>query len=462
MRMREFGRWGSRAAPLFAAGSSLGASCFPPGALNTITIANGGRLFVKVAPSFITNGWDACTLGDVAQLDQDLDPSRSTLTLYGSFPRELMVFNLPMFEDSTPGSGASWLAPLNIQFASLPARNTGPETPTSVEMKVPWAVFMARLIDHGACRSVIPWITPSPQYRDGFFSWLNGRIFANMSERLVARSSFLHPKQDQGIYQASFLRPRCDFNSLANNDDGFALNNKYHVDYGSFLGGITAAEVGVQANYALFAKNGWIGVKLAGSFGLDFSAKDIRGFDSAAARSEIANNITNTAAFERQSLDDVARREVEAVGAFIPGLTNFNFGKCSLDSSGFPNDSQCRKPEVRDALFAALSIKLGQGLKGPALKSAIARARTLADTTRDQTFFCSAGPNPDQPGCFWHPFLKRIHVTPSAVEAVWYDVNEPESPDVDIVRILSPADAPVCTTHALPTPAQKIPTKSTN
>jgi len=40
-----------------------------------------------VAPSFITNGWDACTLGDVAQLDQDMDPNRSKLTLYGSFPR---------------------------------------------------------------------------------------------------------------------------------------------------------------------------------------------------------------------------------------------------------------------------------------------------------------------------------------------------------------------------------------
>jgi len=417
--------------------SSLGASCLPPDSLSTITFTNhgSGRTSTFIVPNFTTQGWDECSIGDEGNIDGQGNTTPSDVILKSSWPREAIAFDLSLTEATTDGEGSAWpYGP--IQYATLP----GPVAFGTVSREVPWNILSARVVDHGTCRGIIPWNATSPIYPKGFFGRLNDIIYGQTEQTLKSYSGALTLNQTFGRYQPSFQRPDCFQTSDQRNDDGFSLDLAYSVKWNGFPGGT----VGIDASYKLGAADGWITVTRVP--GADYCETGGVGSRSdPTVRNQVFVSLDDTAKYARQSLDDVASMEASIVQKKLASDPDkvFTLGDCT-------SDLECRTPggfgaphPVRDSFRFILGLALvGTGLD---FDVAAARARILVDGTQDASYYCSGKPfddagQPGKKGCYWHPYVKRVTITPTALEVVYWDKDkpEPEPTDVEILKLLSP------------------------
>ncbi len=380
-------------------------------------LSSGSRTWTRTVTLNRTHVWDEVGLEPV--VERAITPSRTYLDVFdrlrGARANELIVFDQnPLWVAGTPM--------LRLDPTSMFATGEG-RSPESRPIDSLEHIRAARVIDHGGCSWITPWIAgpnvgnlygPPTVETKGTFRILDDNI--DKTIRAQVPKALVFVAKVLTAYQPSFTRHAglSTFNTV-DHDDGFAM----HVEYSFILRnspnnpGVFAV-MKVDARYAIRHVKGLPFVTIVGQ-----------------PRSSVIGSIF-TAFLTTEILDDT-------FGNLVPAIMNKSivdqasvvpvpFSRCDATPSA-GGDASCSKPLNRKLLEDVL-----------AKASDKKRAADVIAALKDESFVCRSlvAEDPSAGQCFWHPSFERVNVLPQGIEAVWENAAAPVSADREVVRILAP------------------------
>ncbi len=344
-----------------------------------------------------THGWNAQGLlpvaGPVTFPGEDMR-SVATVTALGS--REFFIFNRPsptqrygMIQDTIHASAVGGKA-----------------------ARVPFRANMARFIDHGACRTRLPFIQDDGK---GLLQVIKGGVERAFHDKIRAKGR--EPTTHAFLVQSSFFLAN-DAGTEVRDGFGMAFSFSAQVDV------LPDADIKFGVNYAAYLEHGFAGIYL-------LPGGRVHTYHPTSTEDEVALN---------NDVQDALRNKLpgklRAIGLYgdaaagVAARAQPTFVLCEDQPADF-----CGKaPGARNWLGFLLRSKMDQ-----------MRAMQIANALSPEGFECrkkvedvdDQAEETDYDRCWWHPAAKRVNVMPKELELVWSDPDNPEPADVLTLNALT-------------------------
>lgn len=398
-------------AVLVVAATSLGAMCTPPDTVRIEIRRPGVSFWQRDITRRTTHGWMEDGLWPIVTALSPTAPTTLTVNEPGD-ALELFVLNRgPLWSPTVPMPKVD----PSTRFASHRSATT---FTTNIGMTED--ILAARLVDHGGCAKITPWIQgPNKDNIFGPPTADTRGIFRDLDDGITAafraKAGVIAVVKVLDVFQASFTKE--DGVSVYNTvdvDDGFAMHVQFSFAARLDVQPYQVANVSIDARYRIRRRNGLPFVEVIGNPRVSVIGTAIASFlKSSELRAQFASEVPAT-----------MNATILSQATQVPIL----FSTCDA-RPGAGGDATCASAINRGIMIDTLGKRVGDKPKVAAIVPSLS----------SEGFVClPVGSDPEIGQCWWHPVFERVNVLPQGIETVWDNAGSAASPDRQLITLLAP------------------------